>query len=214
MYDIFVRREEMRSIWQALAVLAATAAGAMLWFWMAFGTQRAVCGEAVTSMFVAGAPWFAGLALFWGAALAVLSVSHLPLLPSYLILSFVLGSIFHTIHQGTLHLWDGVNLSLSALAAVLCTQYVVLAYLYHCRLEPQQFRMALQSAAKLAGAGLAGVILTDLLMGTIPCRPVPEYRAQWEYFARLSPVWFSIWGVMPSLVSAWLYAGEKKLSRS
>lgn len=204
----------MRSIWQALAVLAATAAGAMLWFWLAFGTQRAVCGETITPMFVAGAPWFAGLALFWGTALAFLQASRLPLLPSYLILSFVLGSIFHTIHQGTLHLWDGVNLSLSALAAVLCTQYVVLSYLYHRRLEPQQYNLALQSAAELAGAGLAGAIITDLLLSAVPCQPVPEYRAQWEYFARLSPVWFSLWGVIPSLVSAWLYAGEKKLSRS
>ncbi|MGC8826815.1 MAG: hypothetical protein ACP5TV_07425, partial [Anaerolineae bacterium] len=150
----------------------------------------------------------------WGTVLAILQVSRLSLLPSYLVLSFVLGSIFHTIHQGTLHLWDGVNLSLSALAAVLCTQYVVLSYLYHRRLEPQQYNLALQSAAELAGTGLAGVIITDLLLSAVPCQPVPEYRAQWEYFARLSPVWFSLWGVIPSLVSAWLYAGEKKLSRS
>lgn len=204
----------MRSIWQALATMGAVAAGAMVWCWLAFGTQRAVCGEAVTSMFVAGSAWFAGLALFWGLMLALRQVLHLSLLPSYLIFSFILGSIFHVVHQGTLHLWDGVNLSISALTAVLFTQYVVLSYLYRRRLEPQQFGLALQSAAVLAGAGLAGAVITDLLLSTIPCQPVPEYRAQWEYFARLSPVWFSIWGVIPALVSAWLYAGEKKLSRS
>ncbi len=204
----------MRSIWHALATMGSVAAGAMLWFWLAFGTQRAVCGETVTSMFVAGAAWFAGLALFWGLVLALLQVLRPSLLPFHLALSFILGSIFHAIHQGTLHLWDGVNLSISALTAVLFTQYVVLSYLYRRRLEPQQFGLALQSAAVLAGTGLAGAIITDLLLSAIPCQPVPEYRTQWAYFARLSPVWFSIWGVLPSLVSAWLYAGERKLSRS
>lgn len=204
----------MRSIWHALATLVSVAAGAMLWFWLAFGTQRALCGETVTSMFVAGAPWFAGLALFWATVLAGLRLFQPPLFPSHLILAFTLGSIFHSIHQGILHLWDGVNLSLSALAAVLISQYVVLSFLYRRRLKPQQFGLALQSAAMLAGAGLAGVVITDLLLSAVPCQPIPEYRAQWEYFARLSPVWFGIWGIIPSLVSAWLYAGEKKLSRS
>ncbi|MGQ9516013.1 MAG: hypothetical protein ACUVWB_10055 [Anaerolineae bacterium] len=204
----------MRSVWHALVTFVSTAAGAMLGLWLTFGTQRAVCGETVTSMFVAGAPWFAGLALFWAIMLAGLRLFQLPLLPFYLILSFVLGSIFHSIHQGVLHLWDGVNLSLSALAAILISQYVVLSFLYRRRLEPQQFGLALQSAAVLTGAGLAGVVITDLLLGAVPCQPIPAYRAQWEYFARLSPVWFSIWGIIPSLVSAWLYAGEKKLSQS
>lgn len=204
----------MRSIWQALATMGAVAAGAMVWCWLAFGTQRAVCGETVTSMFVAGAAWFAGLALCWGLVLALRQMLHLSLLPSYLALSFILGSIFHVIHQGTLHLWDGVNLSISALTAVLFMQYAVLSYLYRRRLEPQQFSLALQSAAVLAGAGLAGAVITDLLLSAVPCQPVPEYRTQWVYFARLSPVWFSIWGVIPALVSAWLYAGEKRLSRS
>ncbi len=204
----------MRNPWQAVTSLIGISAGALLWFWLAFGTQRAVCGDTVTSMFVAGAPWFAGLALFWASALAALQALRLRLLPAHLILSVVSGSIFHSVHQGTLHLWDGVDLSLSALAAILITQYQVLSYLYRRRLEPQQFRLALESAALLTGAGLAGVIVTDLLLSFIPCQPVPEFRAQWQYFARLSPVWFAIWGILPSFVTAWLYAGEKKLSRS
>jgi len=191
-----------------IGVFAGVGIGAMLWFWLAFGNYRVVCGEIVQSLFLAGSAWFAGLAVLWGGAALVLMAGRGPLLLRGAILSFALGSLFHTFHLGVFNWWIGVNLAVSALLAIAITQSPMIYYLYHLLPSSQPYRRAGVGWLAILGAGLLGVAGTQLLFLTIPCQVTSEYVDLGTRILQCSAIWYLIWGVLPSLVTAWIMAGE------
>ena len=197
-----------------IGVFAGVGLSAMLWFWLVFSNYRVVCGEIVQPLFLAGSAWFAGLAVLWGLVALVLMAGRGPLLLRGAILSFALGSFFHTFHLGIFNWWAGVNLTFSALLAIATTQSLTIYYLYHLLPSPRQYRRAGIGWLAIIGAGVLGVAGAQLLFLTIPCQVVSEYVDWGTRILRCSAIWYLIWGMLPSLVTAWIMAGETQSERS
>lgn len=203
----------MRKIWRALAIFAGIGLASMLWFWLAYGGRHLVCAGQIQSLFIAGSTLWIVLAVVWAALSAFLIIWPARGTPRYALTAFLLGSVFHTFHQAVLPLWPGVNLALSALAAILTSQFVLLSYLYASRPASQQLSLAARAWATLSLAGLAGVLITSACAATIPCEMVPQFESFWQRLSRPSVLWFILWGVLPTFITAVLYAGEHKMSR-
>jgi hypothetical protein len=185
----------------------------MLWFWLLFGGWRVVCGDTVQPLFMAGSTQFAVIAGLWGLIVVGLIVSpagH----PLYFVLwAVALGSLYETLHHSSWRWMAGVDLALTALLAILFMQGLTLAYLYHTGLKPGQSYRAFIRWATLAVPGLLGVTLTDLWITTIPCVPGVNYSSPLAGIAFSSTIWYVIFGLLPALVTAIIYAGETQPAR-
>jgi len=194
-----------------IAVLGIIAS--MLWFWLLFGGPRFLCAGSGQSLFIIGAGQFAALALLWGLGLAALLTFRARLTLLLPFWAFLAGSLFFTIHRA-IHTWRaGVDLSLSALAAIAISQSLALGYLRALRLDHRQFGRALMGCGIVGGAGLLGVLVTTLWRATIPCSASAPAQSAIVQFITGPIGWYLLCGVFPAGLTALLYASETQPPR-
>ena len=203
----------MQRIWRFLAAFFGAAVLAMLWFWLVFGLQDMACGGVQRSAFLEGRLQFGALAALWGALAALLAGPRRRSTLALLVWAFGLGSLFHTAYQAFSLLWTGVSQFLAALLAIGVAQTLTVLRLHRMRLSARDFGGALKGWGAAVGVNLLGVLLTFLWLQTLPCRPAISDLAGLPHFL-LSPTgWYLLWGVLPSLATALVYAGDMQPAR-
>jgi len=203
----------MQRILRALAVFAGVGIGSMLWFWLLYGGRRVVCGEVIQSLFVGGSTQLMTLAFLWAIIASLLWAFRHASPNTFIAWSFLLGSLFESFHQFSLNWLAGVNLSVSALLAIAIMQTLTLMYFYRQRLTDQGLLHALAGWGKLSVAGIAGILLTDLWLSTIPCQLEMLYFGFMARIVLNSVSWYLLCGVLPALITAVIYAGERQAAR-
>ena len=183
-------------------IFAGVVISAMLWFWLPFGNYRVICDGVVQSLFLAGSTWFAALAVLWGVIAVLVAAGIGPRALRGAGLALVLGSFYHTFHQGALSLWDGVDLPVSALGAIALTQPLILLYLRPLTEMAGKRSRALRVWLVLTAGGIIGVLGTQLLLLSVPCQPASVPVDFLTRIVQWSIVWYSIWGILPMLITA------------
>ena len=194
-------------------IFAGVVISAMLWFWLPFGNYRVICNEAVQSLFIAGSSWFAGLAVLWGVIALLVAAGVGPRWLHSAGLSLAFGSFYHTFHQGALSLWAGVDLAVSALAAITLTQLLTIYYLRPLTSMAGQPRRGLRIWVVLALAGAIGTLGTQWLLLTIPCDYVTEPVDFFTRATNWSVLWYAIWGILPTLITTIICTRQTPSSR-
>jgi hypothetical protein len=194
-------------------IFAGVVISAMLWFWLPYGNYRVICDGVVQSLFVAGAARFAGLAALWGviATFSAAGVGARGL--RAFAMSLALGSFYHTFHQGALSLWPGVDISVSALGAIIVTQMLMIHYLRPLTSTAGRWRHALRIWLPLALGGIIGTLGTQLLLLTVPCDVMSAPVDSLTRAIHWSVIWYAIWGVLPTLITAAICAQTPPSSR-
>lgn len=203
----------MQRILKYLGLFAATVISSMLWFWLLFGGRDFACAGTGQSLFLTGAAPFGALAALWGLVAAGLAASRQVRLVPVPLWAFGVGSFFDTFHRVAVSWWIGIGPSLSALFAILLTQMLTIVYLRKLGLRRRDFLGGLVGWGRVAGAGLLGVVLTTAWFLIIPCRLESPYSRGLAQLWQNSTVWYILCGIIPSGITALLYAGETQPSR-
>ena len=214
MYDsVWERERTMQRYLKLAGIFAGVVISAMLWFWLPFGNYRVICDGVVQSLFLAGSTWFGGLAVLWGVIVLLVAAGVGPRWLRAAGLALVCGSFYHTFHQGALSLWPGVDVSISALAAIGLTQPLLIHYMRPLPETAGRRRRALSAWLILTAGGAIGVLGTQLLLLTVPCELTIEHVDFLTRAVQWSALWYLIWGILPALITAIICAQKTHPSR-
>ena len=193
---------------KSLVTFAGVAIAAMGIFWLLFRQPAFTCSASQRTLFMAGLPQFIILATVWGALVGGPLSQPLKDGRRLLVWAYALGTLFHVLHIVTSTTPDGIDLSISALAAIGMAQTLLLIALRRPRLAHREFRKAVARWSLVMVVSLLGVVSANILLSTIPCSDPAPPRLTLAGLLFSSAGWYITCGVFPGLVTALIYANE------